>query len=89
MIAPDVQLPTFIGIGFAGVFLRTRALPALMLIHGLIDLAGALQQGSDKPGSVASALGACAITLPFALLGVWLLRRGSAHETVKDMMAIN
>ena len=85
----QVVFATFIGIGFAGVFLRTRALLALMLIHGLIDLAGALQQGSDKPGNVASALGACAVAFPFALVGVWLLRRGSANETVNDMMAIN
>jgi membrane protease YdiL (CAAX protease family) len=85
----QVVFATFIGIGFAGVFLRTKALLALMVIHGLIDLGGALQQGSDKPGTVASALLACAVTFPFALLGIWLLRRGSANETVNDMMAIN
>ncbi len=85
----QVVFATFIGIGFAGVFLRTRALLALMVIHGLIDLGGALQLGADEPGTVASAVLACAVTFPFAILGVWLLRRGSADETVNDMLAIN
>jgi membrane protease YdiL (CAAX protease family) len=84
----QVVFATFIGIGFAGVFLRTKALLALMFIHGLIDLGGVLQQGSDKPGTVASALVACAVTFPFALLGVWLLRRGSADENIHDMITV-
>jgi membrane protease YdiL (CAAX protease family) len=79
----QVVFATFIGMGFAGVFLRTRALLALMIIHGMIDLAEVLKVSSNKPETVTSALVACAVTLPYALLGVWLLRRGLAGETVE------
>jgi uncharacterized protein len=83
----QVAFATFIGICFAGVFLRTRALLALIVIHSLIDFVEMVRVGSDKPATVAGAVLACVVTFPLALLGLWLIRRGKAAATVRDIRA--
>ncbi len=81
----QVVFATFIGICFAGVLLRTRALFGLIIIHGLIDLFGDLQANSDAPATVSSGMVACAITLPFAVAGLWVVRRRTRDETFPEM----
>jgi membrane protease YdiL (CAAX protease family) len=81
----QVVFATFVGICFAGVLLRTRALLLLMLIHGLIDLFGDLQVKSDAPATVSNALSACLITLPFGLAGWWVVRRRTRDTTIPEL----
>jgi Type II CAAX prenyl endopeptidase Rce1-like len=78
----QVVFATFIGICFAGVLLRTRALVGLIVIHGLVDLMSDLQAKSDTPPTVSSGLVACAATLPFAIAGLWVVRRRTIDTTI-------
>jgi membrane protease YdiL (CAAX protease family) len=81
----QVVFATFIGICFAGVLLRTRALLALVVIHGLIDLFSDLQVNSDAPATVSSALVVCVLTLPFAIAGLWVVRRRTIANTIPEL----
>jgi hypothetical protein len=78
----QVVFATFIGICFAGVLLRTRAFLGLVVVHGLVDLVGDLQTGSNAPATVASGLVACAVTLPFAIAGLWVVRQRTIDNTI-------
>lgn len=78
----QVVYATFIGVCFAGVLIRTRALLGLIVIHGLIDFVGSLQKNADAPATVSSALVACAATLPFAVAGLWLIRNRTINTTL-------
>jgi membrane protease YdiL (CAAX protease family) len=76
----QVVFALFIGICFAAVLLRTGALLALMLIHGLIDVAAAVDRTPAL--TIQDGLVGCAVTLPFALVGIRLIRGRTAEDTV-------
>ncbi len=72
----QVTFATFVGIGFAGVLLRTNALWPLALIHGLLDVAANAFDGWPTGAGAHSGPTAVAVLyfLPLAVYGLVLLR---------------
>jgi membrane protease YdiL (CAAX protease family) len=75
---------TFLGIFFAGIYLRTKNIWLCMLIHALIDISAGfagivIRTGTataiSAPTSILEAFIQCAIILPFGLYGLFLLRK--------------
>jgi membrane protease YdiL (CAAX protease family) len=77
----QVVFAAFVGICFSGVFLRTRALPALMVVHGLIDVASAFGTPNETLSLTVENVIFCFATAPFAYVGLRLIR----GRTVADL----
>jgi membrane protease YdiL (CAAX protease family) len=86
-IAGQVTYATFIGVGFAAVYLQTRSLLPLIVIHFGIDFMSFL---TKAPGSVDSVtfmdtLPAVLVCLPLFIFGLILLNKGQQSKLEHDV----
>ena len=80
----QILYATFLGIFFAGIYLRTKNIWLVMLIHALIDISGELNvfvvntaasTAVAAPMSIGDAVMQVVMLLPFALYGLFLVRK--------------
>jgi membrane protease YdiL (CAAX protease family) len=87
-IAGQVTYATFIGVGFAAIYLQTRSLIPLILIHFGIDFMSFLTKapGSSDAQTFMDTLPAVLVCLPLFVFGLILLnkRQQSKLETAFD-----
>jgi len=76
-VAVQVVYATLIGIGFGALMLRTNALWLLVVLHALFNSGSALQGANDSEAAETVLM---LSTLPFAVYGLFLLRRVKPGE---------
>jgi membrane protease YdiL (CAAX protease family) len=80
----QVIYAAFIGIGFAGSLLSTRAIWPAIVLHALIDFATHASHGFNlsippQEATLGSVIGSLLVTGPYAIYGWWLMRRSMSN----------
>lgn len=75
VITGQVIYATFIGMGFAACYLRTRSLVPLMIIHAAINIMGFLTSAPNEPAAASfiDTLPAIIICFPLMIYGIVIL----------------